>query len=73
MLEAASQAGTRIANRNLGGAGGFARGLIAAEDGGFTHCLFMDDDAAFQMENLIRSFAFLRLARNPDAALGRGR
>jgi len=60
---------TRIANRNLGGAGGFARGLAAAQDGGFTHALFMDDDAAFQMENLVRTLAFLRLARDPAAAV----
>lgn len=60
---------TRIANRNLGGAGGFARGLAAAEDGRFTHALFMDDDAAFQMENLVRTLAFLRLARTPETAV----
>jgi galactofuranosylgalactofuranosylrhamnosyl-N-acetylglucosaminyl-diphospho-decaprenol beta-1,5/1,6-galactofuranosyltransferase len=60
---------TLIPNRNLGGAGGFARGLRAAEDGGFSHCLFMDDDASVQMEALIRTSAFLRLARSPKAAL----
>jgi galactofuranosylgalactofuranosylrhamnosyl-N-acetylglucosaminyl-diphospho-decaprenol beta-1,5/1,6-galactofuranosyltransferase len=60
---------TVIPNRNLGGAGGFARGLLAAEDGGFSHCLFMDDDASFQMEALIRAFAFLTLAQSPRAAL----
>ena len=58
-----------IANPNLGGAGGFARGLAAAADGGFTHCLFMDDDASFQMESLVRTDAFLTLARDPAAAL----
>ena len=60
---------TCLPNRNLGGAGGFARGLAAATDGGFSHALFMDDDAAFPMENLIRTAAFLRLARDPAAAL----
>lgn len=58
-----------IPNRNLGGAGGFARGLAEAEAQGFSHCLFMDDDASFQMENLIRCFAFLSLATSPKAAL----
>ena len=58
-----------IPNPNLGGAGGFARGLAAAVDGGFTHCLFMDDDASFQMESLVRTDAFLTLARDPAAAL----
>lgn len=60
---------TLIPNRNLGGAGGFARGLAAAQDGGFSHCLFMDDDASFQMENFVRTVAFLRLARSPRAAV----
>ncbi|MBM1222475.1 glycosyl transferase [Ponticoccus sp. SC2-23] len=60
---------TLIPNANLGGAGGFARGLAAAEDGGFTHCLFMDDDASFMMESLVRTLAFLRLARSPKAAV----
>jgi len=60
---------TLIPNVNLGGAGGFARGLAAAQDGGFSHCLFMDDDASFLMENLVRTAAFLQLARKPRAAL----
>ncbi len=58
-----------IANPNLGGAGGFARGLAAAIDDGCTHCLFMDDDASFQMESLVRTDAFLTLARDAAAAL----
>lgn len=60
---------TRVDNPNLGGAGGFARGLTLAQDGGFSHCLFMDDDASFQMENLVRTIAFLRLARSDKAAV----
>lgn len=61
---------TLIANRNLGGAGGFARGLAAARTAGrFSHVLFMDDDAAFQMENLTRTCAFLRHATDPSTAL----
>ncbi|WP_370162370.1 glycosyl transferase [Limimaricola soesokkakensis] len=60
---------SRIENPNLGGAGGFARGLALAQDGGFSHCLFMDDDASFQMENLTRTIAFLRLARSDRAAV----
>lgn len=60
---------TLIANANLGGAGGFARGLAAAADGGFSHCLFMDDDASIQMESLVRTAAFLQLARSPKAAV----
>lgn len=60
---------TLIPNNNLGGAGGFARGLAAAKDGGFTHCLFMDDDASIQMESLVRTAAFLQLANNSRAAV----
>lgn len=60
---------TPYLNRNLGGAGGFARGLLEAEKNGFSHCLFMDDDAAFHMENILRAYTFLALARNPKTAL----
>ncbi|MEX0282765.1 MAG: glycosyltransferase [Arenibacterium sp.] len=56
-------------NPNLGGAGGFARGLSEAEDDGATHCIFMDDDASFHMENIERSFAFLACAHNETTAL----
>lgn len=56
-------------NENLGGAGGFARGLIEARAAGATHCLFMDDDASFHVENIRRTYAFLALARDPATAL----
>lgn len=58
-----------IPNRNLGGAGGFARGLAEARAGDYTHVLFTDDDAAFTMENLRRTIAFFRLAKSPKAAV----
>ncbi|MFQ3251826.1 MAG: galactofuranosylgalactofuranosylrhamnosyl-N-acetylglucosaminyl-diphospho-decaprenol beta-1,5 [Loktanella salsilacus] len=61
---------TLIPNRNLGGAGGFARGLATARDASsFTHVLFMDDDAACALENLTRTSAFLRHATDPATAL----
>jgi galactofuranosylgalactofuranosylrhamnosyl-N-acetylglucosaminyl-diphospho-decaprenol beta-1,5/1,6-galactofuranosyltransferase len=63
---------TLIPNANLGGSGGFARGLVAAQDNGYTHCLFMDDDASFEMENLVRTMAFLRLADDDRTALAGG-
>lgn len=56
---AASDHVTPIPNKNLGGSGGFARGLIAAQERGFSHCLFMDDDAAIHMHALERSWMFL--------------
>jgi len=59
----------RVANRNLGGAGGFARGMTEAEAWGFDHCLFMDDDAAFHMESIHRTLAFLSRAQDPCTAV----
>jgi galactofuranosylgalactofuranosylrhamnosyl-N-acetylglucosaminyl-diphospho-decaprenol beta-1,5/1,6-galactofuranosyltransferase len=56
-------------NPNYGGAGGFARGLLEAEAAGASHCLFMDDDASFHMENIARAYVFLALARDPRSAL----
>jgi len=58
-----------IENANYGGAGGFARGLLEAEAKGFSHCLFMDDDASFHMENIARAYLFLALARDPKTAV----
>lgn len=65
----ASDKVTPYPNSNLGGAGGFARGLLEAEKGGFTHGLFMDDDASFHMENLARTYIFLALAKDPNTAV----
>lgn len=56
-------------NKNLGGAGGFSRGLLEAEKAGFTHVLFTDDDADFPTEALVRTYAFLALAKDPRTAL----
>ncbi|WP_208351654.1 hypothetical protein [Pseudaestuariivita rosea] len=60
---------TIVANRNFGGAGGFARGLIEAGEQGSTHCLFMDDDAAVHMDAVARAWAFLAFAHDPDTAV----
>lgn len=46
-----------LPNINAGGAGGFARGLMAANDGGYTRCLFMDDDVVLCPETLLRTLA----------------
>jgi len=56
-------------NKNLGGAGGFSRGLLEAEKAGFTHVLFTDDDADFPTESLVRTYAFLALAKDPRTAM----
>ncbi|XHR28871.1 MAG: glycosyltransferase [Chthoniobacteraceae bacterium] len=61
---------TLIPSRNLGGSGGFMRGLLHLEDAGrFTHCLFMDDDASCETESIRRSYALLSYARNPKLAI----
>jgi len=60
---------TLIENQNLGGAGGFARGLLEAQARDFTHCLFMDDDASFHMENIYRTYIFLALATESRTAV----
>lgn len=69
---AASAHVTPIANENLGGAGGFARGLLEAEARGATHCLFMDDDASIPMAAIERSWAFLAHADDPATAVAAG-
>lgn len=48
---------TLIPNKNLGGSGGFTRGLLHLKDQKcFTHCLFMDDDASCEIESIRRAF-----------------
>ncbi|MBQ7496420.1 MAG: hypothetical protein IJU00_01045 [Selenomonas sp.] len=46
-----------LPNMNAGGAGGFGRGLMAANDGGYTRCIFMDDDVELCTEAFLRSLA----------------
>lgn len=60
---------TVVANENLGGAGGFARGQLAAADSGASHCLFMDDDASIHMASLDRTYQFLAYASDPATAV----
>ncbi len=58
---------TVIPNRNLGGAGGFARGLIRLRDAGeVSHVLFMDDDISFDPEIIFRTLELLSYARDPQ-------
>lgn len=59
-----------IPNRNLGGSGGFMRGLMSHRDKGVaTHCLFMDDDAACEPGAVFRSMSFLRHAKDDKLAV----
>ena len=59
-----------IPNANLGGSGGFMRGLIHVQDmGGFTHCLFMDDDASNEIEAIRRMISLLQYTIDPMTAV----
>lgn len=49
---------TILPSKNLGGAGGFTRGLIYLKERGFTHCCFMDDDASCEVESIRRTFVY---------------
>ncbi len=64
---------TLIPNRNLGGAGGFARGMMHLQDEGrFTHAMFMDDDASCEVESIRRTIALLAFGRDPRTAVAGG-
>lgn len=61
-------------NNNVGGAGGFARGMIESLEQipKATHVLLMDDDVVISPESIIRTYNLLSLAREEyvDAFLG---
>ncbi|NLZ25247.1 MAG: glycosyltransferase family 2 protein [Clostridiales bacterium] len=58
---------TLIKNRNLGGSGGFTRGIVeVVKRGGFTHFLLSDDDIFFNLETLKKTINILRVAKNPE-------
>lgn len=61
-----------IPNKNLGGSGGFMRGLLYLKDNGFTHCLFMDDDASCETESIFRSYQMLSYAKTKKLAIAGG-
>lgn len=67
-LDAAALSGegvTVLPNPNVGGAGGFARGMMEAlaSQEGFTHVLLMDDDVIVSPESFKRTFNLLALAK----------
>ena len=65
-----------IPNRNVGGAGGFTRGMIEAieekERLGLTHVQMMDDDAVMDPELFVRAYGFLGMRKDEweDITLG---
>jgi galactofuranosylgalactofuranosylrhamnosyl-N-acetylglucosaminyl-diphospho-decaprenol beta-1,5/1,6-galactofuranosyltransferase len=55
---------------NFGGSGGFSKGLLHLKEvGGFTHAIFMDDDATCEMESIKRVIRFFQLNRNNRVAV----
>lgn len=55
---------TIIPNANTGGAGGFARGMLAGLEGDATHLLLMDDDVRVSPESFKRAFNLLSLVND---------
>lgn len=53
-----------IPNANVGGSGGFARGMMEALDWEATHVLLMDDDVRVLPESFKRTFALLSLTND---------
>ena len=62
-----------VENKNVGGAGGFARGLIEimhnSEKFAATHALMMDDDVIIEPEALFRTYSLLRCRKQEYADL----
>ncbi|MBQ6888486.1 MAG: glycosyltransferase family 2 protein [Lachnospiraceae bacterium] len=54
-------------NPNLGGAGGFARGLVEIkerkESFGITNAIFMDDDVEIEPEGILRTYRMLKILK----------
>ncbi len=52
-------------NKNVGGSGGFARGMIEIIEAhkSFSHVLMMDDDVLINSDAILRTYRFLRLLK----------
>ncbi|OUL31384.1 glycosyltransferase [Nostoc sp. 106C] len=60
-----------IPNRNLGGSGGFTRGLIQAlQEDSYTHFLLMDDDIELETEAIYKLFSLYEYATQDFAISG---
>ncbi|KAB8320265.1 glycosyltransferase family 2 protein [Tolypothrix campylonemoides VB511288] len=60
-----------ISNRNVGGSGGFTRGLIQAlQEDVYSHFLFMDDDIELDTESIYRLFSLYEYAKQDFAIAG---
>ncbi|BAZ10236.1 family 2 glycosyl transferase [Calothrix sp. NIES-4071] len=62
---------TLIPNRNVGGSGGFTKGLIEAlQEGVYTHFLFMDDDIDLDSEVIYKLFPLYEYGKQDFAISG---
>ena len=60
-----------IPNKNVGGSGGFTRGLIEAlREEKYTHFLLMDDDIELDSESIYRLFSLYEYAKHDFAVAG---
>ena len=60
-----------IRQKNLGGSGGFARGMLEVLEGGrAAHVLLSDDDVRTEPEGIVRAATFADLARTPTIVGG---
>lgn len=60
-----------IPNRNLGGSGGFTRGMVEAlQHDDLTHLLVMDDDVELDSESIYKLFALYEYANSEFAVSG---
>lgn len=61
----------RVINQaNLGGSGGFARGMYEAVDNGSDYVLLLDDDIVVEPESIVRLLAFADRCRKPTIVGG---
>ena len=61
----------RIINQsNLGGSGGFARGMYEAVENGSDYALLLDDDVVVEPESIIRLLTFADMCRKPTIVGG---
>lgn len=71
--DVAAQIGTklRIINQaNLGGSGGFARGMYESVENGSDYVLLLDDDVVLEPESILRMMAFSGHCKNPTIVGG---
>ncbi|MUU72928.1 glycosyltransferase [Pseudarthrobacter sp. GA104] len=59
-----------IDQANLGGSGGFARGMYEAVENGSDYVLLLDDDVVMEPESIMRMMAFSGRCKNPTIVGG---